>query len=98
MAAKKAAAKAGAKQTIRAPGKKPIQFQKGGLHQSLGVPQGQPIPAAKMQQALSGKAGPRAAAQARFAKNVLGQGRKTAAAKRTSAKPAAKARGGGKGK
>ena len=70
---------------IKSPGKKPISFQKGGLHQSLGVPQGQPIPAAKMQQALSGKAGPNAQKQAQFAKNVLGKGQKTAAANRASA-------------
>lgn len=77
-----AAKKAGGKQTIKSPGKKPITFPKGGLHQSLGVPAGQPIPAAKMQQALSGKAGPKAKQQAEFAKNVLGTGRKTAAKKK----------------
>lgn len=73
--------KAGGKRTIKAPGKKPISFKKGGLHQSLGVPQGQPIPAAKMQQALAGKAGPVAQKQAQFAQNVLKQGQKTAAKK-----------------
>ena len=36
------------KQTISSPGKKPVTFQKGGLHTSVGVPQGQKIPAAKM--------------------------------------------------
>ena len=75
MAAKKAAGKT----TMKAPGKKPITFAKGGLHQSLGVPAGKPIPAAKMASALAGKEGPKAAAQARFAKNVLGKGQKTAA-------------------
>lgn len=70
------------KTTMKAPGKKPITFAKGGLHQSLGVPQGQPIPAAKMADALAGKAGPKAAAQARFAQNVLKQGQKTAAKNR----------------
>ena len=80
MAAKKAAPKkAAGKTTMKAAGKPPITFQKGGLHQSLGVPAGQPIPAAKMQQALSGKAGPKAKAQAEFSVNVLGKGRKTAA-------------------
>jgi hypothetical protein len=59
------------KQTIKAPGKKPITFKKGGLHQSLGVPQGKPIPAGKMRDALAGKNGPQAKAQAQFAKNVL---------------------------
>ena len=64
-------------------GQKPISFQPGGLHKSLGVPQGQPIPAAKMASALGGNEGPKAAAQARFAANVLGAGRKTAARNRS---------------
>ena len=64
-------------------GQKPISFQPGGLHKSLGVPAGQPIPAAKMASALGGNEGPKAAAQARFAKNVLGAGRKTAARNRS---------------
>jgi hypothetical protein len=83
VAAKKPASKkAAGKTTMKAPGKPPITFQKGGLHQSLDVPAGQPIPAAKMASALAGKEGPKAAAQARFAKNVLGKGRKTAAKKK----------------
>jgi len=65
-----AASKSG-KQTIKSPGKKPISFEKGGLHKSTGTPAGQKIPAAKMQAALSGELGPKAAAQARFAQNVL---------------------------
>ena len=84
-----AAKKATGKQVIKGkPGAKPISFQKGGLHQSLGVAAGKPIPAAKMQQALSGKAGPKAKQQAEFAKNVLGKGQKTAAknAKKGSSK------------
>ncbi len=80
--ARSGAAKAGSKQTIKAPGKKPITFAKGGLHQSLGVPQGQPIPAAKMASALAGKEGPTTQKQAQFAKNVLGAGQKTAARNR----------------
>lgn len=52
-------------------GQKPISFHPGGLHQSLGVPAGTPIPDSKFSGALSGQYGPRAAAQARFAKNVL---------------------------
>ena len=59
------------KVTIKAQGKKPISFKPGGLHQSTGTPAGQPIPAAKMQQALSGKLGLKAKQQANFAKNVL---------------------------
>jgi len=66
-----AAAKAGKKQVIKSPGKKPISFKPGGLHQSLGVPQGKPIPPAKMRDALAGKNGPKAKQQAQFAKNVL---------------------------
>lgn len=65
------AAKKSGKQTVKSPGKKPITFEKGGLHQSTGTPADQKIPAAKMDAALSGKLGPKAAAQARFAKNVL---------------------------
>lgn len=66
-------------ETISSPGKDPITFKKGGLHASTGTPPDKPIPAAKMQQALSGKLGPKAKQQANFAKNVLGTGRKTAA-------------------
>jgi hypothetical protein len=71
--------KATSKVTISAKGKRPITFQKGGLHESTGTPQGQKIPAAKMQAALAGKLGPRARKQAQFAKNVLAKGRRTAA-------------------
>lgn len=60
-----------AKQTISSPGKAPISFQPGGLHKSTGTPEGQKIPPAKMQAALSGKLGPKAKAQANFARNVL---------------------------
>ena len=91
MAAKKAAPKkAAGKTTMKAPGKTPITFAKGGLHQSLGVAAGKPIPAAKMASALGGNEGPKAAAQARFAGNVLGAGRKTAA--RNRSKSASKTR------
>jgi hypothetical protein len=62
------------KVTISAPGKKPITFNKGGLHRSLNVPAGKPIPAAKRQAALAGKYGPKAKKQAQFAKNVLKRG------------------------
>lgn len=33
--------------TMKAKGKKPITFKKGGLHKSLGVPEGAPIPSGK---------------------------------------------------
>jgi len=59
------------KAKITAPGKKPITFREGGLHASLGVPQGKPIPPSKMKAALAGRYGPLAAKQARFAQNVL---------------------------
>lgn len=59
------------KETIHAKGKKPITFNKGGLHKSTGTPMGKPIPAAKKAAALSGKYGPKAKRQAEFAKNVL---------------------------
>lgn len=52
-------------------GQKPITFHEGGLHQSLGVPEGQKIPEGKMNAALSGKEGPLAEKEARFKKNVL---------------------------
>lgn len=35
-------------------GQKPVSFKPGGLHQSLGVPAGQKIPAAKMAAAKRG--------------------------------------------
>lgn len=52
-------------------GQKPISFKKGGLHESLGVPQGQKIPASKKAAAAKGEYGPKAKKQAQFAKNVL---------------------------
>lgn len=58
------------------PGQKPITFKPGGLHRSLNVPPGKPIPAGKMRKALAGGYGPRAEKQARFAKNVLTAGRR----------------------
>jgi hypothetical protein len=52
-------------------GQKKITFKEGGLHESLGVPQGQKIPAKKMAAAKAGKYGAKAKKQAMFAKNVL---------------------------
>lgn len=75
MAAKKAAKT----QKIKSPGKAPVSFKKGGLHQSLGVPQGQTIPAGKMAAAQAGKFGPKAKQQANFAQGMLKAGRQTAA-------------------
>lgn len=64
--------KVGSKQTIPAGGKgqSPITFKKGGLHQSLGVPQGQPIPQSKLNAALKGSYGPKAQKQAQLAKGL----------------------------
>ena len=79
----KTPAKSGGKTTIPAKGGQPaVTFNKGGLHKSLGVPPDQPIPAAKMAQALSGKAGPLARKQAVMARGFLAKGRKTAAKKK----------------
>lgn len=65
--------KPGTKKTImpKTKGQKPITFKSGGLHQSLGVPQGQKIPAGKMAAAMSGRYGPKAKKEALFAKNIL---------------------------
>lgn len=81
------AAKSGKKVTIGGgKGKQPVTFQKGGLHQSLGVPKGQKIPAAKMAAAKAGNYGPRAQAQANLATGMLAAGRKTAAGNRSRKK------------
>lgn len=71
MAKKKKTPKAGDIQILRKKGKKPISFKKGGLHKSLGVPQGKKIPASKLKAALAGKYGPKAKKQAMLDKNVL---------------------------
>jgi hypothetical protein len=68
--------------TIKSKGKKPLTFKKGGLHESLGVPEGKPIPPGKKQAALEGKYGPKAKKQANFGfKGALAAGRKTVAKK-----------------
>ena len=53
-----------------AKGQSPISFHEGGEHASLGVPQGQPIPAAKHAAAAAGKYGPKAEKQEMFRRNV----------------------------
>lgn len=63
--------KVGGTKVIRRKGKKPIAFKKGGLHETLNVPQGKKIPESKMKAALAGKYGSKAKKQAQFAKNVL---------------------------
>jgi hypothetical protein len=84
MAGKKAGPRkpAAKKTVISSPGKPPVTFQKGGLHESVGVPQGQKIPQAKVDAAAAGKYGPKAAKQANMAKGMLAAGRKTAASNR----------------
>lgn len=59
-----------------------ISFKKGGLHQSLGVPEGQPIPADKMSAALAGKYGPKAKKQAQLAQTLEGMNHKQSAARK----------------
>jgi len=65
--------KVGQKVTIKPKkaGQKPITYKKGGLHASLGVPQGKKIPAGKMKAALAGKYGVKAKKEAELAKNVF---------------------------
>jgi len=72
--------------TISGGGKKPITFHKGGLHESLGVPQGQTIPASKMAAAKAGRYGPKAQKQANFAQGMLASGRRTAIMNRLKSK------------
>lgn len=64
--------------TIKAKGKQPVTFRKGGLHRSLNVPEGEKIPATKMRAALAGKHGPLAKKQAVMAEGMLKAGRQTA--------------------
>lgn len=61
---------------------RPITFKKGALHTQLGVPQGEPIPAAKKRKALAGGYGPLAKKRASFAfTGALAAGRSTLAQK-----------------
>ena len=65
--------KVGQKVTIKPKksGQKPITYKKGGLHASLGVPQGKKIPASKLAAARAGKYGAKAKKEALLAKNVF---------------------------
>lgn len=56
---------------IKKKGHPEIKFHPGALHDQLGIPQDQKIPAPSMQAALSGKKGPLAEKRANFARNVL---------------------------
>jgi hypothetical protein len=69
----------GGTQVIQKKGQPPMAFKKGGLHEVLGVPQGQPIPADKVKKALAGDYGPKVKRMAVFAfRGALAKGRKTA--------------------
>lgn len=59
-----------------------ISFKKGGLHETLGVPEGQPIPPAKMSAALAGEYGPKGKKQAELAQTLEGMNRKKSAARK----------------
>lgn len=59
-------------------GQKPLKFKKGGLHASLGVPQGETIPEYLIAEAIAGQHGPKAKKQALFARNALKKGQQTA--------------------
>ena len=65
--------KVGQKVTIqpKKKGQKANTYRRGGLHESLGLPQGTKIPDLAMQRALAGHYGPTAQKQAQFKKNVL---------------------------
>lgn len=70
--------KAGQKVTLqpKKKGQKKITYVKGGLHASLGVPQGRPIPAGMMVAARAGKYGSKAKKQAIMAQNIFHVGGK----------------------
>jgi hypothetical protein len=82
---KRGSGTSGKKTTIKSPGKAPVTFEQGGLHKSLGVPEGQKIPPAKMAAAKRGDYGPKAKAQAGMATGMLAAGRRTAARHRKKA-------------
>jgi hypothetical protein len=52
-------------------GQHDISYHPGGLHESLGVAKGKPIPSAAFHAALSGSKGEKAKKQALMAKNVF---------------------------
>ena len=71
------------KVTIKGKGSaKPVSFSKGGLHRSVGVPEGLKIPASKLAAAKAGEYGPKAKRQANMASGMLAKGRQTAARNR----------------
>lgn len=66
--------KVGQKVTIkpRKKGQKKLTYVKGGLHESLGLPQGTKIPKVAIDRAIAGHYGPKAKKQAMMARNVFG--------------------------
>jgi hypothetical protein len=52
-------------------GQKKITFMAGGLHETLGIPEGQKIPPGMMRAAAKGKYGPKAKKEALFKMHVL---------------------------
>jgi len=78
---------------LRARGKKPITMRKGGLHRTVGVPEGEKIPASKVRAARAGRYGPLGKKQAVAATGLLAAGRRTAARKRKARRSASPACG-----
>jgi hypothetical protein len=66
------------RETIRAKGKKPVSFSKGGLHRSTHTPEGERISASKMAAAKRRDYDAKAKKQANFAIGMLAAGRRTA--------------------
>ncbi len=56
---------------VRKAGEKPIKFSKGGLHRTTHTPQGEKIPASKVEAAAAGRYGSKGKKQAAFMRNVL---------------------------
>jgi len=75
-----------AKTTMRAKGKKPVSFSKGGLHRSTNTPEGETIPESKVSAAAAGEYGPKAKRQANMARGMLAKGRRTAAKNRKTSR------------
>jgi hypothetical protein len=58
--------------TFSVPGTGIKGIRKGGLHETVGVPEGQPIPASKKAAALAGKYGSKGVKQAQLAETLGG--------------------------
>lgn len=75
-----------AKTTMRAKGKRPVTFTRGGLHASTNTPADEKIPESKMDAAARGDYGKKALRQANMARGMLAKGRRTAAKNRKSSR------------